>query len=1141
MSTPSWINPNWNDDDIFSLSKPEIDIWKIRVASVLKCRWRTQVPTIAAYPWAEEVAGSPPICDALMKAKHKEFRDLLTKRPDDVSALPEWEQKLRAASKLSCVVNGCIVSWEANGTPWNPGQIGYFWSKFESGERVWDSSLERKAGGIDAMVEPDLQRFTLYLSSASSVMALVRAVLGHIVRTGSCPEPLAHAFKSIRVLWAFQASVEEIQNISIAENIEQHNRRRHSEMDNIFQVKQWMDTMRTTSPKVLDEKNRLDVVKFAMTLGDPLNPQSMPSWLSTLMKDRPNTQTNRIAAMKTDGVTKKWLDSQKAAIAHPDMKTYNTVQTRVRAVLGFHEFEEIHQTITAELGLRGHLHKAFPLTGTLLLDSNILTSDGFVTQAEKQNVPQWRDGAAGRLLQKAMVVVAKSRLFDFDLLDPICNSSKVLFVNGLAWTSFARICGPPNYHMDAILERTFGAKENWSDSVRAFRIAIWAGEHDPDISKLAALLPASLDSQPTQMQRRICETFPPLLAIIQQKDSEAHRLTMQQKNKEEERKKHEAEAAEEEKRNELPAAPDVHDGDVTEDLFKNADNAEKRKLCQTMNMDSKKRREAAMERDFHKAAAAVFRQRVVVCESVAAAKAYMESNSKDGIKSRVCYLDLTMLPNLQASGEWSKLLLKQPSKATQEDLARKVMGLPCTAITGSLLCRSSRARVDKLMDDLSCNFPARYEKTLFVPIDVPAKLARALKSAASRALGPDGDHQEKSGVELTLRSVGGRGSLSDDVLEDEDAPATAASAVPVVAADPEEEEVDADKEEEVFEETAIEGLPLDSLSRSQMRGLFGREALAVMGALFQHTSKICEQSRHLPKEECLQITKPNGRKALYRRSQMHPTVLFSAIRSTLACTASNVGPNEAFVQLTGGTPDGVVAAIMVGFTNIIYISNSPQEANAMKLPSTHEESLHSIDYTNYISPIPDDPEHGTMAAHAVGLLAPYIKNYVLETAGSIMVPSPIQINVPPLQTFTFIPITGRVIARTVQAGSTTVPAVPAVEDAAASSSSKAGSSKDEAKGGPGSKTGAKPPNPPKNKGKINDADANEDAEEGEDDAADDDDDDDEEGAGGDDLDDELDLLQQMEDSSTPKKPKGRGGGRGTPKSAGAPKKKPRKA
>ena len=69
-------------------------------------------------------------------------------------------------------------------------------------------------------------------------MALVRKVVGHVKRTGEAPEPwIATAFKSLRVTWLLEASGDEIATLSMRENIEQFTRRRHTEFDNIFQVK----------------------------------------------------------------------------------------------------------------------------------------------------------------------------------------------------------------------------------------------------------------------------------------------------------------------------------------------------------------------------------------------------------------------------------------------------------------------------------------------------------------------------------------------------------------------------------------------------------------------------------------------------------------------------------------------------------------------------------------------------------------------------------------------------------------------------------------------------------------------------------------------------------------------------------------
>jgi len=50
------------------------------------------------------------------------------------------------------------------------------------------------------------------------------------------------------------------------------------------------------------------------------------------------------------------------------------------------------------------------------------------------------------------------------------------------------------------------------------------------------------------------------------------------------------------------------------------------------------------------------------------------------------------------------------------------------------------------------------------------------------------------------------------------------------------------------------------------------------------------------------------------------------------------------------------------------------------------------------------------------MLKPYIENFVLERVDSIMIAPPIEISIPPLRTYVFVPVTGRVIARTLMPG-----------------------------------------------------------------------------------------------------------------------------
>ena len=64
-------------------------------------------------------------------------------------------------------------------------------------------------------------------------MALIVGVVFHVVHDGTCPDNLKNAFTSLKVTLCIGASADEIINMSIKENIDQHKRKRHTEFDNI--------------------------------------------------------------------------------------------------------------------------------------------------------------------------------------------------------------------------------------------------------------------------------------------------------------------------------------------------------------------------------------------------------------------------------------------------------------------------------------------------------------------------------------------------------------------------------------------------------------------------------------------------------------------------------------------------------------------------------------------------------------------------------------------------------------------------------------------------------------------------------------------------------------------------------------------
>ena len=91
-------------------------------------------------------------------------------------------------------------------------------------------------------------------------------------------------------------------------------------------------------------------------------------------------------------------------------------------------------------------------------------SCGAVAYLTQDAVPMWRDGVAGKNLQKGMVEVAARRLFQYGVIE---QHGKAVFASGLAWAAFTRICGPPNFHVDTVMERLFDTRDRWTDSVKA--------------------------------------------------------------------------------------------------------------------------------------------------------------------------------------------------------------------------------------------------------------------------------------------------------------------------------------------------------------------------------------------------------------------------------------------------------------------------------------------------------------------------------------------------------------------------------------------------------------------------------------------------------------------------------------------------
>ena len=221
---PSWINPNWKDDGLFSLSPPEIEATKRQVAHALGIRYRLVNPQS---PWAVPVAGIDAFSLDTVATYLTEYAEIKARdvgRTDEDTdetynnRISAWESELSSKSSLSFVVSGVQLSWlHAGGAPWNKGYISSFWRKFEAGERAWGNTVDRKVGGVTP--DPETMDGTNFVgASMSSVMALVRKVVGHVKRTGEAPEAwITAAFKSLRVTWLLEACGDEIATPSVRE------------------------------------------------------------------------------------------------------------------------------------------------------------------------------------------------------------------------------------------------------------------------------------------------------------------------------------------------------------------------------------------------------------------------------------------------------------------------------------------------------------------------------------------------------------------------------------------------------------------------------------------------------------------------------------------------------------------------------------------------------------------------------------------------------------------------------------------------------------------------------------------------------------------------------------------------------------
>ena len=72
-----------------------------------------------------------------------------------------------------------------------------------------------------------------------------------------------------------------------------------------------------------------------------------------------------------------------------------------------------------------------------------------------------------------------------------------------------------------------------------------------------------------------------------------------------------------------------------------------------------------------------------------------------------------------------------------------------------------------------------------------------------------------------------------------------------------------------------------------------------------------------------------------------------ALRATLHFCPIEVSSNECVLIVNGGTPESVVASIVVGFKNVLYVAGDDNEFDMMQIPNIAEEREYKLDYYAY--------------------------------------------------------------------------------------------------------------------------------------------------------------------------------------------------
>jgi len=146
--------------------------------------------------------------------------------------------------------------------------------------------------------------------------------------------------------------------------------------------------------------------------------------------------------------------------------------------------------------------------------------------------------------------------------------------------------------------------------------------------------------------------------------------------------------------------------------------------------------DADLEHSMLLAAAAILRNRLIVVESVATAKLYMESSTKSGYKCRIGYPEFTQHHNLISKGVYSKVLCTQPTVKFQQEYGDKINALPMTSIIGTILSRAGGVTLESFHEKLSKAYGR--PQSMFVPVSMPPAFLKHIVCIEARLGAPHG-------------------------------------------------------------------------------------------------------------------------------------------------------------------------------------------------------------------------------------------------------------------------------------------------------------------------------------------------------------------------------------------------------------------